>query len=222
MSYFDWIATYHFHLGPHANYNRPCQQLWKKFEKNVLFQSLLFIKNEWLILEIQQGLQNFSSPRIPSSIGQDVRPSRVHLGHMLCANQIFFCNLLLWQVMIDLILLLHRTITNTTFIVFSEHVISTIIKIWRYIKICYLIELVPCIKLFSKFYYLVFNDIQYPSHIHINPTGMRLTSTWEKILYSHLSPLVLKVMAINTVPMTECPWPALCLLVKHDHSLGGT
>lgn len=115
-------------------YNRPCQQLWKEFEKNVLLQSFLFIKNEWLILEIQQGLQNFSSPRIPSSIGQDVRPSRVHLGHMLCANQIFFCNLLLWQVMIDLILLLHRTITNTTFIVFSEYVISTIIKIGGILK----------------------------------------------------------------------------------------
>lgn len=63
----------------------------KKFRKNVLFQSLLFMKNEWLILEIQQGLQNFSSPRIPSSIGQDARPSHVHLGHMLCANQILFC-----------------------------------------------------------------------------------------------------------------------------------
>lgn len=49
------------------------------------------MKNEWLILEIQQGLQNFSSPRIPSSIGQDARPSHVHLGHMLCANQILFC-----------------------------------------------------------------------------------------------------------------------------------
>ena len=72
--------------------------------------------------------------------------------------------------MIDATLLSHRTITNTTFIVFSEHVTSTIIKI------CYLIELVPCMKLFSKFYYLVFNDIQYLSHIHMNPTSMGLTS----------------------------------------------